>query len=278
MTMSEPEFQDIYLESYDSGVEPIPVKCRFTELKPVSEIIPNPDNVKYHPEEQVERIAGAIQENGWRQPIVISSTSGYIIKGEGRYRASQLLKLVSVPIEIQNYDNEDAELTDLVADNMAGEGVSYDVDRIRRLQKKLDTNRRRKALALDKRTQIRVDNMTNRPEESTSSEQVDINRLRQRSIASVRDRSERSIPEMETLPYEHHDYVMFSFTNSRDFITVCTKLGIGRVKFTLPETVSNSEVEKVGIGRVISGDVLLRLLDGEGVNGNTESNSESEQE
>lgn len=266
------ESERVFLTSANRDIDDIPVMCRYDELKPVSDLIVNPNNVKHHPEEQLVRIGGAIQENGWRQPVVVSNRSGFIVKGEGRFRTAILLSLRSVPVEYQEYETEEDELADLIADNMAGEGVTYDVDRIRRLHKRLETEKRRRALALDKRTHIRV-NSINNDESGGLSNQADNTRKRQRSVDQKREKSERSIPEMETLPYEHHDYIMFSFENSRDFVTACTKLGVGKVQFTLPETVTNSAVQKVGVGRVMSGDKLIDLLEGV-IDGNQESDTE----
>jgi ParB-like chromosome segregation protein Spo0J len=60
------------------------------------DLIPYPRNAKLHPPEQIEEIAASIKEFGFNDPIAIDE-NGEIIEGEGRYHASLLLKLKSVP-------------------------------------------------------------------------------------------------------------------------------------------------------------------------------------
>jgi ParB-like chromosome segregation protein Spo0J len=60
------------------------------------DLIPYPRNAKLHPHEQVQEIADSIREFGFNDPIAIDE-NGEIIEGEGRYHASLLLKLRSIP-------------------------------------------------------------------------------------------------------------------------------------------------------------------------------------
>lgn len=60
------------------------------------DLIPYPRNAKLHPKEQIQEIANSIEEFGFNDPIAIDE-NGEIIEGEGRYHASLLLGLKSVP-------------------------------------------------------------------------------------------------------------------------------------------------------------------------------------
>lgn len=60
------------------------------------DLIPYPRNAKLHPPEQVQEIANSIQEFGFNDPVAIDE-NGEIIEGEGRYHASLLLGLKSIP-------------------------------------------------------------------------------------------------------------------------------------------------------------------------------------
>lgn len=97
------------------------VYCRFTELRPLVSLVEHPKNPNTHPQAQLERLADVIRGNGWRQPITVSDRSGYIIKGHGRYQAAKLAGFSEVPVELQHYDNEAAELADMLADNRIAE-------------------------------------------------------------------------------------------------------------------------------------------------------------
>ena len=95
----------------------IPVMCRYSEIVDTDTLTENPDNPNRHPSHQLERLAEIIQGTGWRQPITVSTLSGYIVKGHGRYKAAKLAGLRQVPIEWQDYESKEKEMADLIADN-----------------------------------------------------------------------------------------------------------------------------------------------------------------
>lgn len=97
------------------------IYCRYTETRPLVSLVEHPKNPNKHPQHQLERLAEVIRGNGWRQPITVSDLSGYIIKGHGRYQAAKLAGFSEAPVEVQHYDNEAAELADMLADNRIAE-------------------------------------------------------------------------------------------------------------------------------------------------------------
>lgn len=97
------------------------IYCRYTETRPLVSLVEHPKNPNTHPQHQLERLAEVIRGNGWRQPITVSDLSGYIIKGHGRYQAAKLAGFSEAPVEVQHYDNEAAELADMLADNRIAE-------------------------------------------------------------------------------------------------------------------------------------------------------------
>jgi len=102
------------------------VYCRFTEMRPTITLVEHPQNPNTHPQNQIERLAEVIRGNGWRQPITVSDRSGFIIKGHGRYQAAKLAGFSEVPVEVQHYENEAAELADMLADNRIAELAEID--------------------------------------------------------------------------------------------------------------------------------------------------------
>lgn len=102
------------------------IYCRYTELRPLTALVEHPQNPNTHPQSQLERLADVIRGNGWRQPITVSARSGYITKGHGRFQAAQLAGFREVPVEVQEYDNEAAELADMLADNRIAELAEMD--------------------------------------------------------------------------------------------------------------------------------------------------------
>ena len=105
----------------------VPVYCRFDVLEDITKLIPNPGNPNKHPDEQIKLLAKIIQGQGWRQPITVSSRSGFIVKGHGRLYAAQVMQVEQVPVEFQHYENEAQEHADLIADNRLAELSKTDV-------------------------------------------------------------------------------------------------------------------------------------------------------
>lgn len=99
----------------------IPVYCAHDKIVPIGELKPNPKNPNEHPEEQIELLAKIIKARGWRKPITVSTRSGLIVSGHGRLLAAKAAGLSHVPVDFQHYDSEEAEMSDLLADNRLAE-------------------------------------------------------------------------------------------------------------------------------------------------------------
>ena len=99
----------------------IPVYCAHDAVVDVAGLIPNPKNPNKHPDEQVQMLGRIIRQAGWRQPITVSTRSGFIVKGHGRLAAALLEGMKKVPVDYQNYATEAEEYADLVADNRIAE-------------------------------------------------------------------------------------------------------------------------------------------------------------
>jgi len=99
----------------------VKVYCNYDEIVSVTDLKPNPENPNRHPAEQIELLAKIIQKNGWRERIIVSTLSGMIVKGHGRYQAAILAALSQVPVEYQHYETKADEVKDLIADNKIAE-------------------------------------------------------------------------------------------------------------------------------------------------------------
>lgn len=114
------------------------VFCSFTKMMPIGELKENPKNANYHDREQIEILANAIKNTGWRTPIGISSRSGYIVRGHGRFAAAKALGLTEVPVDVQHYDSESQELADLLADNKIADLGQTEYDKVSGILKGLE--------------------------------------------------------------------------------------------------------------------------------------------
>lgn len=97
------------------------VNCSYTKLVPVEELVKHPKNPNTHTPKQIELLAKIIKAQGFRQPIVVSKRSGFIIKGHGRLESAILAGLQEVPVDIQDYKSEAEEYADMIADNRIAE-------------------------------------------------------------------------------------------------------------------------------------------------------------
>ena len=96
------------------------VHCAHSAIVAAEALVPHPRNPNTHPPEQIDLLAHVIRVQGWRNPIVVSTRSNYIVAGHGRLLAA--LKLgVQVPVDYQDFESEEAERAHLIADNRIAE-------------------------------------------------------------------------------------------------------------------------------------------------------------
>ena len=105
-------------------------KCAYDKLVDLNKLISNPKNPNKHTEEQIKLLAKIIDFQGQRQPIIVSNRSGFITKGHGRLEALKLLGWEQVAVDYQDYDNEDQEYADMVADNEIARLAEMDIEMV----------------------------------------------------------------------------------------------------------------------------------------------------
>lgn len=116
------------------------VKCAYDRMVSLEQIQPNPKNPNTHPDDQIRLLAKIINEQGWRAPITVSLRSKKIVRGHGRFLAAKLLGLEKVPVDFQDYESEDAEIADLIADNKISEFAELDAGLLSDLLKDIDAS------------------------------------------------------------------------------------------------------------------------------------------
>lgn len=93
---------------------------------PLKELKRNPKNRNKHPKDQIDRLIKLIEYQGFRNPIVVSSLSGMIVAGDGRYQAAKKMKLKEVPVIVQDFKDDDQELAYQISDNAVSEWSELD--------------------------------------------------------------------------------------------------------------------------------------------------------
>ena len=66
----------------------VPVYCAHDAVVDPATLVPNVKNPNQHPDNQIQLLGRIIRQTGWRQPITVSTRSGFIVKGHGRLSAA----------------------------------------------------------------------------------------------------------------------------------------------------------------------------------------------
>tara|TARA_R110000824_G_scaffold26998_2_gene92208 strand:- start:375 stop:1634 length:1260 start_codon:yes stop_codon:yes gene_type:complete len=116
----------------------IAAHCSFDKSVDVVDLVEHPSNPNKHGDKQIALLAKIIRNQGWRNPIVVSNRSGFIISGHGRLAAAKLLNVENVPVDYQDFASEAAEHAHLIADNRIAELAEIDGNELAGLLRQLD--------------------------------------------------------------------------------------------------------------------------------------------
>jgi hypothetical protein len=212
------------------------VHCSHSELVDPATLKPNPANPNRHSAHQIQLLAEIIKEQGWRSPITVSNRSGLIVRGHGRLEAALLMGCERVPVDMQDYESEAAELADLLADNRLSELAELDEDDLKKVIERL----READPSFDT--------------DLTGFVASDLDKLFEEE-ADPADELE-TIPAMESQAFEHYDYLVFLFKDLRDWMKAIQGVGVGKVNYSI-----SRKAQRIGIGRVLRGERLLKILE-----------------
>ena len=100
------------------------------KLVAIEDIHLNPDNNNFHSDEQVDHLVEQFKFQGYRDPLIISSRSGFVICGEGRFLAAKKAGMTHLPASYQHFDSEDQEYAFLTAHNATARWSEMDFSKI----------------------------------------------------------------------------------------------------------------------------------------------------
>lgn len=101
--------------------------CLYDEMVGVKFLKSHPKNRNKHPKEQLERLAEILKYQGWRYPVKVSKSSGFVTSGHGRIEAAKINGWKEVPVNFQDYDSEEQEYADVQADNAIASWAELDL-------------------------------------------------------------------------------------------------------------------------------------------------------
>lgn len=103
------------------------INCAYDEIVAIKKLKPSPRNPNRHSKEQIIRLAEILKYQGFRSPITVSNLSGYVVTGHGRLEASLLNGWDSVPIDYQDFPDEETEFAHMTADNAIASWAELDL-------------------------------------------------------------------------------------------------------------------------------------------------------
>ena len=96
------------------------------EYRRAVDLTPYPNNSRTHSQEQIDQIAGSIQEFGFTNPILIDEDGG-IIAGHGRLEAANVLGMAEVPTITLKDLSEAQKRAYVIADNRLALNAGWDI-------------------------------------------------------------------------------------------------------------------------------------------------------
>ena len=108
------------------------------ELVAIADLKPHPKNPNDHTPEQILELAEILKYQGWRSPVKVSNQSGFVTAGHGRIEAAKANGWTHVPVSRQDYDSEDQEYADVVADNAIAAWAEIDLAKVNQNVVELD--------------------------------------------------------------------------------------------------------------------------------------------
>lgn len=106
------------------------IHCAYDELVEIEKLKARPKNPNKHSSDQIQRLAKILQYQGIRRPVRASNQTGFITAGHGLVESLRFLKEKLVPVNYQNYEDEDQEYADIIADNSIASWAELDLSAI----------------------------------------------------------------------------------------------------------------------------------------------------
>ncbi|MEB3218966.1 MAG: DNA methyltransferase [Nostocales cyanobacterium 94392] len=106
------------------------LKAKEIQIVDIGALVLNPKNNNKHPKEQIERLAKLIEFQGFRNPVVVSNRTGFVVAGHGRIEAAKMAGLKEVPVMFQDFENEAQEYAYLTSDNAIASWANIDLSMV----------------------------------------------------------------------------------------------------------------------------------------------------
>lgn len=213
------------------------IRDRIKELRrvPARELVANPRNWRTHPRQQQDALRGILAEVGYADALLARELpDGRLMLIDGHLRA-ETTPDQEVPVLVLDIDDVDADKILATLNPLSGMAEAD----FQKLDELLGT--------------IEIESA------SVMAMLENVWRDAQRALQVDNDDFIRSIPKMELMPYEHYDYVLVLARTTHQWEQLCELLGVDKVDASI---VPAKSMKKIGLGRCISAERLIRLLCG----------------
>lgn len=106
------------------------IKSKEIKIVDIDLLVENPKNNNIHPDDQIERLSKLIKHTGFRNPLVVSNRSGFVLCGHGRIAAAKKAGLKELPVIYQDFNDEAEEYSYMTADNAIHNWSSIDFGKV----------------------------------------------------------------------------------------------------------------------------------------------------
>lgn len=213
-----------------------PLRLEWIEAGSLTE---NPLNWRKHSQEQLQTVRELLTDPdvGWAGACLYNERTQRLI--DGHARRSVVDPRTPIPVLVGNW-SEEAEKKILATLDPVGMMATGDVDAYQALIDQVS------AQSLWERDLLHNTMATLSNQAAEDDDQ-----------GEAAEQQQSTLPQMECQPFERYDFIMLMFRNEQDFQQACERLEIKKVEVLYP-----GGRTKVGLGRVIDGPRVMRLLEG----------------
>lgn len=213
----------------------------------IDKITPYRNNARVHNLKQVNQIMESIKAFGFTNPLLIDSENN-LIAGHGRLEAVKQLNRIDfkedpikeLPAIVITGLSEADKKALIIADNKIAENASWDYDVLALELKELEN------------ANYDVSNIGFSEEDFAEI----FENLMLGSELENNELAEKKESPIALFPNEHVDYLVFLFDKDYDFTRAVEFFGVKKANGSL-----SPKIKKIGIGRGLKGDVLIKLID-----------------
>ena len=98
-------------------MENVEIASKEIQMVDINSIVRNPKNANRHSVEQIKRLEKLIKYQNFRNPLIVSKRTGFLVVGHGRLEAAINLGMEKVPVIYQEFKDEAQEYAYLISDN-----------------------------------------------------------------------------------------------------------------------------------------------------------------